>query len=91
MLLGCGMNMPHGTLIAEASDGQGGKDVEAARGVTQANGDTAHTVGVGPRLDTGERCERAELLCPGALRSADLSTAEHTDRVVSDAGTGGAR
>lgn len=80
----CGMNMLHGTLIAEAPDGQeregalatakrgetafaspeqgGDEVVEAARGVTDTNRDTARAVGVGPQLDSGEKCERAEFL-----------------------------
>ncbi len=93
----CGMNMLHGTLIAEARDGQrehgvlataqrgetpfaspdqgGAEVVEAARGVTQANRETARAVGVGPRLDGGHHVERAEFMLPGALRSLPTDTA----------------
>ena len=102
----CGMNMLHGTLIAEAPDGsradgdleraeraqtplasseQGGDGiVEAARGVSHENRDTARAVGIGPQLDAGERCERAEFLLPGALRSlpTDVSRAEAQLRAV---------
>ncbi|RBY92497.1 ATPase P [Blastococcus sp. TF02-8] len=100
----CGMNMLHGTLIAEeggegdglrakaerpetplASPEQGGGDVvEAARGVTQENRETARAVGVGPRVDDVARCERAEFLLPGALRSlpTDVARAEAQLRAV---------
>jgi Cu+-exporting ATPase len=102
----CGMNMLHGTLIAEPPDGQegdanvdkaaraqtplaspdkGGDDVvEAARGVTHHNRQTARAVGVGPKVDAGDRCERAEFLLPGALRSlpTDVARAEAQLRAV---------
>ena len=102
----CGMNMLHGTLIAEAPDGQAGEGdpaaaergatplaapeqgadevAEAARGVTQDNRDTARAVGVGPRLDAGEVCERAEFLLPGALSSlpTDVARAEAQLRAI---------
>jgi Cu+-exporting ATPase len=102
----CGMNMLHGTLVAEAPDRdesgstlakaergetplsspeQGGEEVvEAARGVTTENRDTARAVGVGPQLDAGERCERAEFLLPGALSSlpTDVARAEAQLRAI---------
>jgi Cu+-exporting ATPase len=102
----CGMNMLHGTLVADAPDGQGGDSnldrakrgetplaapeqggdevVEAARGVTQENRDTARAVGVGPQLDAGERCERAEFLLAGALSSlpTDVARAEAQLRAI---------
>ena len=98
----CGMNMLHGTLIAEPADtapatgpqhsgnrdraergqtalaapAQGGAEVvEAARGVTGNDRDTARAVGVGPRLDGGAPCQRAEFTLPGALRSLPTDTA----------------
>jgi Cu+-exporting ATPase len=100
----CGMNMLHGTLIAEAPDtGGDGRDeaeragtplaapdaggdevVEAARGVTSSNRDTARAVGVGPGLPAGAQCERAEFLLPGALRSlpTDVARAEAQLRAI---------
>jgi Cu+-exporting ATPase len=102
----CGMNMLHGTLVAEAPDGaqsggglataeraettlaspeQGGAEVvEAARGVTDENRDTARAVGVGPQLDAGEKRERAEFLLPGALSSlpTDVARAEAQLRAI---------
>jgi Cu+-exporting ATPase len=73
----CGMNMLHGTLIAEAREG-------ADRGVTDENRETARAVGVGPRLDAGPGCERAEFALPGALRSlpTDVARAEAELRAV---------
>ncbi|MDK3256640.1 heavy metal translocating P-type ATPase [Blastococcus capsensis] len=100
----CGMNMLHGTLVAESPDGdegprgkaeaaqaplsspeQGGDEVvEAARGVTQENRETARAVGVGPRMDGTVECERAEFLLPGALRSlpTDVARAEAQLRAI---------
>ncbi|MCY7366360.1 MAG: heavy metal translocating P-type ATPase, partial [Frankiaceae bacterium] len=69
----CGMNMLHGTLIAEApADGQVGQ------GAADADRETARAVGVGPRLDAGPGRERAEFALPGALRSlpTDVTRAE---------------
>jgi Cu+-exporting ATPase len=87
----CGMNMLHGTLVAEAPGGSGaaqqaqtalaspepggGRVAEAARGVTQENRQTARAVGVGPRLTGGHSVERAEFMLPGALRSLPIDTA----------------
>ncbi len=87
----CGMNMLHGTLVAEAPGGGGaqeqaqtalaspeqgaGKVAEAARGVTTDNRETARAVGVGPRLDGGHTVERIEFMLPGALRSLPTDTA----------------
>jgi len=94
----CGMNMLHGTLVADPpgdrtgrgatelvdrgetlyagpAGGGSGKVAEAARGVTQDNRETARAVGVGPRLDGGPGCERAEFMLPGALRSLPTDTA----------------
>ncbi len=100
----CGMNMLHGTLVAESPDGDGGlrktaehgqtplssaeqggnEVVEAARGVTQENRETARAVGVGPRVDDVAKCKRAEFLLPGALRSlpTDVARAEAQLRAV---------
>jgi Cu+-exporting ATPase len=102
----CGMNMLHGTLVAEpaatsggdmpreeaeraenalASPDQGGAEVaEAARGTSQQNRETATAVGVGPRVDGVTKCERAEFLLPGALRSlpTDVGRAEAQLRAV---------
>jgi Cu+-exporting ATPase len=102
----CGMNMLHGTLIAEPADGQGGDGlrekaeraetplaspeqggdevVEAARGVTDENRETARAVGVGPQKDAGPQCERAEFLLPGALSSlpTDVARAEAQLRAI---------
>ena len=102
----CGMNMLHGTLIAEAQTAEGGlglrdtaerrqtalaspqqggdEVVEAARGVTGGNRETARAVGVGPQLDSGASCDRAEFLLPGALRSlpTDVARAEAQLRAV---------
>ncbi len=84
----CGMNMLHGTLVAEAPGAhapqqaqtalaapeQGaGKVAEAGRGVTQDNRSTARAVG--PRLDAGPAAERIEFMLPGALRSLPTDTA----------------
>ena len=66
----CGMNMLHGTLIAEAPEGgQAGPD---------ADRETARAVGIGPRLDAGPGRKRAEFALPGALRSlpTDVARAE---------------
>ena len=86
----CGMNMLHGTLVAEAPGAhapqqaqtalaapeQGaGKVAEAGRGVTQDNRSTARAVSVGPRLDAGHAAERIEFMLPGALRSLPTDTA----------------
>ncbi len=102
----CGMNMLHGTLIAEAPDGQqdhstlerarrgetplaspeqGAGDVaEGARGVTTENRETARAVGVGPQVEPGPKCERAEFLLPGALSSlpTDVARAEAQLRAI---------
>jgi Cu+-exporting ATPase len=102
----CGMNMLHGTLIAEAPDGEGGDGLrakaergetalagpeqgsdevgEAARGVTAENRETARAVGVGPQLESGEKCERAEFVLPGALASlpTDVARAEAQLRAI---------
>ena len=86
----CGMNMLHGTLIAEAPGGdsaaqqaqtalaspeQGGRVAEAARGITQENRQTARAVGVEPQPTGGHHRERAEFMLPGALRSLPTDTA----------------
>ncbi len=87
----CGMNMLHGTLVAEPPGGAdpadraeaglaaptagGGEVAEAARGVTDENRETARAVGVGPRLDAGPGRERAEFALPGALRSLPTDVA----------------
>ncbi|MDQ3735802.1 MAG: heavy metal translocating P-type ATPase [Actinomycetota bacterium] len=96
----CGMNMLHGTLVAEppgadgggglrekaerretplASPDQGGEEVvEAGRGVTHDNRETARAVGIGPTLDGASSCERAEFTLPGALSRlpTDVARAE---------------
>jgi P-type Cu+ transporter len=87
----CGMNMLHGTLVAEPPGGGGptgraetalaaplaggGAVAETARGVTDDNRETARAVGVGPRLDAGPSRERAEFALPGALRSLPTDVA----------------
>ncbi|MGI8537319.1 MAG: cupredoxin domain-containing protein, partial [Mycobacteriales bacterium] len=87
----CGMNMLHGTLVAEDPGGdsaaqqaqtalpspeQGGaRVVEAARGITQENRQTARAVGVEPQPTGGHHRERAEFMLPGALRSLPTDTA----------------
>ena len=102
----CGMNMLHGTLIAEAPDDEGGDGLrakaergetalagpeqgsdevaEAARGVTPDNRETARAVGVGPQLESGEKCKRAEFVLPGALASlpTDVARAEAQLRAI---------
>ena len=61
---------------ALAGPGAGGGDVvDATRGVSDNNRDTARAVGVGPRLEGGRQCERAEFMLPGALRSLPTDTA----------------
>ena len=69
----CGMNMLHGTLIAEAP-----ADSRAVQGAADEDRETARAVGVGPRLDAGPGRERAEFALPGALRSlpTDVAPAE---------------
>jgi len=75
----CGMNMLHGTLIAEAPTG--GETAENSPGQDR---ETARAVGVGPRLDAGPGRERAEFALPGALRSlpTDVGRAEAELRAV---------
>ncbi len=71
------------TRLASPEQG-GGEVVEAARGVTERNRETARAVGVGPRLDGAVECERAEFLLPGALRSlpTDVARAEAQLRAI---------
>ncbi len=73
----CGMNMLHGTLLAEAPQGD--------RAPADADDrETARAVGVGPRLDAGPERVRAEFALPGALRSlpTDVARAEAELRAV---------
>jgi Cu+-exporting ATPase len=83
----CGMNMLHGTLIAEApgssAKGNGGAPERSTTPPAEAHQhgaghETARAVGVGPRLDAGPARERAEFALPGALRSlpTDVARAE---------------
>ncbi|MDQ3502245.1 MAG: cupredoxin domain-containing protein, partial [Actinomycetota bacterium] len=87
----CGMNMLHGTLVAEAPDGNGAAQTaqtalaspesggaqvaESARGVTHDNRETARAVDVEPQPTGGHHRERAEFMLPGALRSLPTDTA----------------
>lgn len=88
----CGMNMLHGTVIAEPpGGGRGGvlqgkagpeqaslaatetlvdDAVEAARGVTKGDRETARAVGVGPRLDPGWK---ASSVSTGSLCTTPLT------------------
>jgi Cu+-exporting ATPase len=102
----CGMNMLHGTLIAEPPGGdtplQGGQRAlaspeqgagavaEAARGVTQDDRETARAVGVGPRLDGGHTVDRVEFMLPGALRSLPTDTARAEAQLKAIGGVDGA-
>jgi len=85
----CGMNMLHGTLIAEAPGGttaagtadRSTPQAEHQHGAghdTEPERETARAVGVGPRLDAGPGRDRAEYALPGALRSlpTDVARAE---------------
>jgi hypothetical protein len=51
---------------------------------TQENRETERAVGVGPQVDAVGRCERAEFLLPGALRSlrTDVARAEAQLRAI---------
>ena len=75
----CGMNMLHGTLIAEAPAGG-----QPAASVHAEDRETARAVGVGPRLYAGPGRERAEFALPGALRKlpTDVGRAETELRAV---------
>ena len=75
----CGMNMLHGTLIAEAPDGG-----QAVPGAAPEQRETARAVGVGPRLDAGPARVQAQYALPGALRSlpTDVTRAETELRAV---------
>ena len=75
----CGMNMLHGTLIAEAPDGG-----QAVPGAAPEERETARAVGVGPRLDSGPARQHAQYALPGALRSlpTDVTRAETELRAV---------
>lgn len=102
----CGMNMLHGTLVAEAPGGDGAAQkaqtalassesggarvAEAARGVTRDNRETARAVGVGPRLDGVHTVERAEFMLPGALRSLPIDTARAEAQLKAVGGVDGA-
>jgi len=75
----CGMNMLHGTLIAESP-----ADSQAVPDVADEPRETARAVGVGPRLDAGPGRARADFALPGALRSlpTDVARAEAELRAV---------